>query len=502
MALSRLGRCGLSLRHLGAAGFRRPLCARHGGSLSSFPGLDFEPSTTVTPPLPRKHGAASAAAASKQTGSSEHGGEATTAAAPNSDGPPEARLKQDLDRQLQLSMGHPWVYDDEVENISELSGFAAGTVVSLVSSSGSPMGVGVLNRQASIVIRRLEGLDKASEVTQELLRARLRRAFAAREARCEGAEKAFYGRAVNGEQDGLPGIFVDRFGKSAVAIFESLGSVKLEFLVQEELTRWIGKLQQLTIHRMTSKKEKWAQDGSEFTTSIVRGENSRVRVEERNSCSFDIDVHQGLMGHWNYGLEEVRQELAELLAQNGTVLDAWSHVGQWGIRCAKAGAAEVVLLEDSLALAQLCRDNASLNRVSEQCTVLHRGDVLEELRSMATGGIRFNCVSLNIRVRFERYFKQRRGQFGRWFKPSLKGYETTVYMGAMITGRGGYLVVSFLLPITSEYWALNLVQGGLERASRAGSLVHYSTSVQESSALASSTMEDVWSHVVVCVRLH
>ena len=31
-----------------------------------------------------------------------------------------------------------------------------------------------------------------------------------------------------------------------------------------------------TVHRMTAKKEKWAQEGSEFTTSITRGDASKV----------------------------------------------------------------------------------------------------------------------------------------------------------------------------------------------------------------------------------
>merc|ERR1712039_716895 len=108
-----------------------------------------------------------------------------------------------------------------------------------------------------------------------------------------------------------------------------------------------------------------------------------------------------------------------------------------------------------------------------QCTVLHRGSVLDELRNMATSGIRFNCVSLNVRVRFERYFKQRRGQFGRWFKPSLKAYETAIFLAAQVVSRGAYLVINFLLPLTEEHQSLCLVQDGLERASRVGSLVYH-----------------------------
>ncbi|CAE7413867.1 rlmI, partial [Symbiodinium pilosum] len=396
-------------------------------------------------------------------------------------------------------MGHPWIYDDEVSNIADLNGIDAGTLVDILRCDGEELGVGVLNRQASIVLRRMEDLSPGMEVTQDLLQVRLRRAFAAREAR-KGHRAAFC-RAVHGEQDGLPGVIVDRFGKSAVVIFESVGSAKLELVVQEELTRWIGKLHQLTVHRMTSKKEKWAQEGSEFTTSITRGDSSKVRVEEDNGVCFDIDVLQGLLvGHWNYGLEDMRREVVERFGA-GTVLDAWAQSGQWGIRCAKAGAEEVVLLEDTLGLAKLCRENAILNGVQEQCTVLHRGDVAGELRNMATSGIRFNCVSLNIRVRFERYFKHQRGQFGKWYKPSLKGYERAISLGATVTSRNGYLVVTFLLPLTTEYWALNLVQGALERASRVGSIIYFSTAITEDSAMPSATMDEFWSHVLICVKM-
>ena len=91
---------------------------------------------------------------------------------------------------------------------------------------------------------------------------------------------------------------------------------------------------------MTAKKEKWAQEGSEFTTSITRGDSSKVlpsgfcreafarqrfshglevRVEEGEGSSqlyFDIDVLQGvLVGHWNYGLEKMRRELTACFGQ-------------------------------------------------------------------------------------------------------------------------------------------------------------------------------------------
>mmetsp|Transcript_9522 Transcript_9522/g.16370 ORF Transcript_9522/g.16370 Transcript_9522/m.16370 type:complete len:438 (+) Transcript_9522:43-1356(+) len=411
---------------------------------------------------------------------------------------PVAQLKEELPRQLLLDMGHPWIYDDEVKNISQLNGVAAGTLVDISGHDGRPMGVGILNRQASIVLRRMEGIASGTEVTQELLSARLKSAFAQRQQRLGDA--AAYCRAFNGDQDGLPGVLVDRFGASAVVTFEVVGSVKLELLVQEELTRWIGKLKQLTVHRMTAKKEKWAQEGSEFTTSITRGDASKVRVVEP-LASFDVDVLQGLApGHWNYSLEALRGPLAQAFGA-GTVLDAWAQCGQWGLRCAAAGATEVVLLEDSLGLAKLCRENATLNGLEEKVTVLHRGDLHTELRNMAESGIRFNCVSLNVRIRFERYLKHQRGQFGRWYKPSLKGYERAITLGAMVTSRNGYLVVSFLLPLTTEYWALCLVQGALEKASRAGSIVYCSSGASEDTAMASSTMDEYWSHIVIAVQL-
>lgn len=424
--------------------------------------------------------------------------------APENRGPaagrPVVRLKESLPRQLHLEMGHPWVYDDEIANISELGVHTAGTLVDVVDSLDQPMGVGVLNRQASIVVRRMEGLSAGTEVTQDVMRGRLRAAFAARES-SHGNEAVCFTRVVHGEADGLPGIFVDRFGSSAVVTFESVGSARLEFLVQEELTRWMGRLDTLAVHRMSSKKEKWAQGGTEFTTSLVRGDSPRVLAVEP-SCTFEIDVHQGVLGHWHYGLEALRQSLVRRVAHSGIVLDAWAHLGQWGTRCAKEGASEVVMLEDSLGFAKLCKDNVARNDVDLQCTVLHRSDVLEELENMATSGIRFNCVSLNLRMRIEFYWKQRRGQFGRWHKPTLKGYARAVRLAAQVTSRGGYLVVTFLLPLSAEHWAVSLVQDGLERASRVGSLVYHATALNDDAALASSTMDDVWSPVLVCVRLN
>lgn len=120
---------------------------------------------------------------------------------------------------------------------------------------------------------------------------------------------------------------------------------------------------------------------------------------------------------------------------------------------------------------------------------------------MATGGLKFNCVALNVRIRFNRYFKQRRGQFGRWFKPTLKGYEPSIRLGAMLTSRGGYLVVSFLLPLSSEHWAMSIVQSALERVPRVGSLVYHKTALDSDSPLASTVMDDAWSTVLICVRL-
>jgi len=218
-------------------------------------------------------------------------------------------------------------------------------------------------------------------------------------------------------------------------------------------------------------------------------------------CAYEFDVNHGVLGHWNYSVEKVRQPLAEQIGSSGTVLDAWSHVGQWGIRCAKMGASEVVLLEESLGFAKLCKDNITRNNVDLQCTALHRSSVIEELKNMVSSGIRFNCVSLNIRVKFDRYYKQRHGQYGRWFKPSLKGYETAIRFGAEVTSRGGYLVVTFLLPLSAEHLAWNLIQGALERASRTGSIIAHTTCLDHDTPLASSTMDDAWNHVVMCVRL-
>eukprot|EP00434_Breviolum_minutum_P026800 symbB.v1.2.023686.t2/scaffold2188.1/size86315/1 len=64
---------------------------------------------------------------------------------------PVAQLKEELPRQLLLDMGHPWIYDNEIRNITELNGITAGTLVDISSADGREFGVGILNRSRCLL---------------------------------------------------------------------------------------------------------------------------------------------------------------------------------------------------------------------------------------------------------------------------------------------------------------------------------------------------------------
>ena len=192
------------------------------------------------------------------------------------------------------------------------------------------------------------------------------------------------------------------------------------------------------------------------------------------------------------------------LCKNAVVLDVFSHLGTWGVNLADgmglhSGASEVMMLDDSLAFAQMAAQNVQANKVDTKCTVLHRADIIAELETMALASLKFNVVTLSPRVAFQRYFKQRRGQFGRWFKPSLVGLERLVKEAALVTAKGGYLVFNVTLPQDKEHWARNLFRRGLDKAGRTGAIIFESGATGDHPVLVEQG--DFWYSRVLVARL-
>lgn len=78
-------------------------------------------------------------------------------------------------------------------------------------------------------------------------------------------------------------------------------------------------------------------------------------------------------------------------------------------------------------------------------------------------------VHLQPAVRFAA--NQRAGQFGRWFRPSLRGFEARWTAAAALVEKGGLLVVSLQLPVHLNAWAVRSLARAAQTAERKPALV-------------------------------
>ncbi|PHJ18676.1 hypothetical protein CSUI_007496 [Cystoisospora suis] len=159
----------------------------------------------------------------------------------------------------------------------------------------------------------------------------------------------------------------------------------------------------------------------------------------------------------------------------------------------------VVILEEAVAMAELADSVNRRNGVADLCTVFHRLEIGEELKNMVYNHLRFHLVYIHFPPVTEFSKKQRHGQFGRWFRPSLKGVASTLRHACNLLQADGYLVVSIFLPQQDSHSGLDLLRTATETSGRKGFMVaHWGAGTDTRVLLAH---DDCWYEHTYCIRL-
>jgi len=297
----------------------------------------------------------------------------------------------------------------------------------------------------------------------------------------------------------FPGLVVYIFTEGAVVVYETLGAyAAFDAAVSDSVQHQPS----VSTLRIISKKEKWAQGGDEWAVTTKCGEGIFTALDCGNKIAFNLKQNFRV---FDFEMEEARKTVARL-SVGGTVANLWSHLGQWGLACQRAGSTETVYLEEKLSLATQTEKNVVANGFDLSSTVMHRKDIVDEMKSMILSNIKFQTVIINLQQPMEYYYPQKHGMFGRWFKPSCKKVENVVKLASYITARRGLLVVHFSagLPFHQRSSGANFVRCGLDEASRQGSILMDIGVVPQGSdsAIPGGLLDEYWVPRVVVVRLN
>ncbi len=343
--------------------------------------------------------------------------------------------------------GHPWAFSNEIAMTPAAKALPPGTPVRLEGDDGWRHGTWLFNPHSLIAARRLDRDPEAAVEDPAWIRRRLADALALRDRLYPGAP--FY-RLVHAEADGLPGLVIDRYGDALALQANTAGMERLTPAI-------LAALQGLLAPRLVVARNDAAARVLEGLAEEVRpllGEGGAARAEE-GGLGFQVDLLGGQKTGWFFDQRENRARVAAL-AGGATVLDAFCHTGGFGLRCAAAGAARVVLLDRSEHALALARESAAEHGLEARVET-RRAEALEALERMQATGERFDIVVADPPA----FAKARKDQ-----PAALRGYAKLARLAAGLVAPGGFLFIASCSHHVAPGEFADAVIHGIARASR------------------------------------
>lgn len=329
-------------------------------------------------------------------------------------------LKKNEDRRIRT--GHLWVFSNEVDvQKTPLTDFAPGEEATLLDARGKALGSLCVN-PGSLICGRLHSREADTPLDGALLRERLARALAAREAYFSGP----WYRLCHGEGDFLPGLVIDRYGDHLTL---QLGTAALETR-KETLVEVLQDLLAPASLFFDNDIPSRGLEGLTRQSESVGPVPEFLEVPE-NGCRFRVATAQGQKTGWFYDQRANRREFARY-ARGADVLDIFSYAGGFGVTAAAACARSVTFLDASAPALALCRHNMEAN-APEAAVETQEGDAFRLLADLAAAGRRFSLISLDPPA----FIKRRKDA-----AQGIAAYRKINFLAASLLAPGGVLATS------------------------------------------------------------
>ena len=310
-------------------------------------------------------------------------------------------LQKDLARHLRG--GHPWVFRRALEKPP--SRLAAGAIVDVVEK-GRFVARGYYDPHSHISVRVLT-LDQAEAVGPHFWRRRIAHAIALRRAYAPFSDpgRTDCVRLVHGENDGLPGVVVDLYGKFAVLKLYSAGLAPHRADLVEALR---GEVALEGVYGRDEEAAEGGDDGAEDEPGpeLAGGRPPRGRVlwgreppehvvVRENGIVLAVDVRAGQKTGFFLDQRDNRLALCRYASGVASALNCFSYSGGFSLSLALHGASKVTSVDRDGAALLLARKNFELNGLDPEAHAFVAADVLEDLAGRRERGERFDLVVLD-----------------------------------------------------------------------------------------------------------
>jgi len=291
-------------------------------------------------------------------------------------------LRKDLARHLRA--GHPWVFRKAVERAPR--SLEAGAIVDVVED-GRFVARGYHDPHSAIAVRILTR-DAAEAIDPAFWRRRVRRAARLREDLVRGTDGY---RIVHGENDGLPGVVVDRYRDFAVLKLYSAGltphRARIVEAIREEVAGLAGVFGRDEVPRDEEADEPAPQG------RVLWGAEPPERVDiDEHGMKLLVDVRRGQKTGLFLDQRENRRLVRELSRGRGDALNLFGYTGGFSVAAALGGAGHVVTIDVDRDAIALARENFRANGLDPADHAFASEDAFEALKRYRSQGRLFDLV--------------------------------------------------------------------------------------------------------------
>lgn len=289
--------------------------------------------------------------------------------------------------------GHPWVFAEGIRQQRHEG--AAGDLAVMFDRSNRFLAIGLYDPHSPIRIRVLHH-GEPETIDAGWFAARITASCERRLGLFDDATTGY--RLVHGENDGLPGLVVDRYaGTVVIKLYTSAWLPHLQSVVDTlAASDYTGRV----VLRLSRAVERTLAGSSDFRSAqVLFGESLTGPVLfQENGLTFGADLVRGQKTGFFLDQRENRA-LVEQSARGRAVLNVFAYTGGFSLYAARGGAESVTSLDISAPALAAAERNFEHNRTNDAVAAARHhtvaGDAFDVLRTMTSRQERFDMVILD-----------------------------------------------------------------------------------------------------------
>jgi 23S rRNA (cytosine1962-C5)-methyltransferase len=331
-------------------------------------------------------------------------------------------------------MGHPWIYNNEVDRIAGT--VAPGDIVEVYYFDGQLAGRGYINPGSQIIIRLLT--RKRENIDAAFFHQKISEAWAYRQ-QLGYTENC---RLVFGEADGLPALIIDKFNDYFVLQTLSFGIEQWKTAIVDAINsifkpKGIYERNDVPVRELEGLEQKKDFLSDPFPTEII--------IQE-NGLNFYVDIEHGQKTGYFLDQQDNRRAIQHIV-KGADVLGAFTYTGTFEIHAAHYGAKSVLGIDISENAVAQANRNAALNKL-DHIVKFEAMNAFDVLKNWGKEGRKYDVVMLDPPA-----FTKSRSSI----EKAVTGYKEINLRGMKMINNGGFLVTSSCTNLVSPELFLDTI---------------------------------------------